>query len=306
MTRRLAEPLLALCTCAGVLFGASRLTAPAPSSLPQDSSRTTVADASGELLPRGPRRCIVSASTVSDRLVLELVGADALCAVATPPTCERPWCLPLRGKPRVTTLDDLETLVRLSPDLVITANPGAPARLLRLREAGLPVFDLGPSAGVASLEAATRSLGAVLAAESTAHAYWARFVRRMRTIAPPEGVRPRALYLGLYGSTLVGGARDTSWHDVLEAAGLRDAAEDRSGWPSWSALDVAERNPSVIVTEPGMASRLCGREGIAETEACRRGRIAEVDADLLGDPGPTMLEAAEALANRIAELSERR
>jgi ABC-type hemin transport system substrate-binding protein len=78
------------------------------------------------------------------------------------------------------------------------------------------------------------------------------------------------------------------------------------GWPSWSALDVAERNPSFIVTEPGMGARLCARDGIAQTEACARGRIAEIDADLLGDPGPTMLEAAEALANRIAELSEYR
>lgn len=307
MKRDALEAILALCTILGVATGATRL---APSVAIEASSaapRTSVRDASGADVPRGPRRCIVSASTVSDRVVLELVGAGALCAVATPERCERPWCASLRGKPRITTLDDLEALVRLEPDLVITANPGAPARLLRLREAGLPIFDIGPSTGVASLGEATRALGRVLDVEAVAESYWGRFMRRMSSVAPLTAKeRPRALYLGLYGSTLVGGARDTSWHDVLEAAGLHDAAEDRTGWPSWSAVDVAERNPNVIVTEPGMGARLCSRDGLAQTEACTLGRVAEVDADLLGDPGPTMLDAAEALANRIAELSERR
>ena len=305
MTRGTAELFLALCTGFGVLAGAARLAPREASPASKSAPGETVRDAFGAAVLRGPRRCIVSASTVADRLVVELVGAQALCAVATPERCDRPWCGAFRGKPRITTLDDLEGLVRLAPDLVITANPGAPARLLRLREAGLPVFDLGPSTGMQSLEQATRSLGRVLAAEPTAEAYWARFARRVRNVAPSVEDRPRALYLGLYGGTLVGGARDTSWHDVLEAAGLHDAADDRSGWPTWSAVDVATRNPSVLVTEPGMSARLCAREGIAQTEACARGRIAEIDADLLGDPGPTMLDAAEALADRIAELSAR-
>jgi iron complex transport system substrate-binding protein len=306
LKRAVAEVLVAVCTVLGVVVGASKL---APATAPSRHEATPherVQDASGAEVVRGPKRCIVSASTVSDRLIVELVGADALCAVATPERCERPWCAAIRGKARVTSLDDLETLARLKPDLVVTANPGAPARLLRLREAGLPVFDLGPSTGMRSLEAATYALGRVLAAEPVAAAYWARFSRRMRTVATPVDARPRALYLAIYGSTLVGGARDTSWHDVIEAAGLRDAADDRSGWPSWSAVDVAERNPSFLVTEHGMGARLCAREGLARTEACARGQVAEIDADLLGDPGPTMLEAAEALANRVAELSARR
>ena len=105
---------------------------------------------------------------------------------------------------------------------------------------------------------------------------------------------------------MAGGARDTSWHDVIESAGLTDAASDRVGWPSWTAIDVAERNPAWIVTERGMGALLCNREGIAGTEACLSGRVAEIDGDLLSDPGPTMLDAAEALADRIAELSATR
>ena len=307
MKRSALEAMLAICTILGVAAGASKLAPRTTAEAPSRASHGFVRDASGTEIPRGPRRCIVSASTVSDRLVTELVGPQALCAVATPQRCTRPWCVALREKPRFSTLDDLALLTRVAPDLVITANPGPPARLLRLREAGLAVFDIGPGTGLESLREATRALGRVLDVEPVAEAYWSRFMRRMRSVAP-DGLadRPRALYLGLYGSTLVGGARDTSWHDVLETAGLRDAAEDRTGWPSWSAIDVAERNPSVIVTETGMGAALCARDGLSRTEACATGRIAEIDSDLLGDPGPTMLEASEALANRIAELSARR
>jgi iron complex transport system substrate-binding protein len=300
--RLAAEAAVVALTIVSVAAGVARLT-PAPLNEPSLLTAATVRDASGADLPVGPRRCIASASTVSDRLVVALLGPSSLCAVATPAVCERPWCAPLAGKPRVASLDDPGAIAALGADLVVTANPGAPARLLRLREAGLPVFDLGPSTGLPALVEATERLGELLGRREAARAYAARFARRMASVASPSTERPTALYLGLYGSVLVGGARDTSWHDVLEAAGFRDAAADRTGWPSWTPLDVAERDPAWIVTETGMGARLCARDGIASTTACRLGHVAEVDADLLGDPGPTMLEAAEALADRIAELS---
>ena len=301
MTPR-AEALLAVCTLSLTLLGTRSLTPATAPAVAAPSARTTT-DASGALFSRGSRQCIASASTVADRVLLALVGADHLCAVATPESCARPWCFELRGKPRVRTLDDVAALAALHADLIVTANPGTDARLIHLREAGLPVFDLGPSAGLEALHTATLRLGAVLDRDAAAASYWRRFSKRMATIADPTTTRPTALYLALYGSFLAGGARDTSWHDVLESAGLTDAASDRVGWPSWTALDVAERNPAWIVTERGMGPLLCAREGIAQTAACRAGRIAEIDGDLLSDPGPTMLDAAEALADRIAELS---
>lgn len=301
MTAR-TEAVLAVCTLSLALLGTRSLTPAAPATTVAPSARTAI-DASGAVFSAGSRRCIASASTVADRVLLALVGADHLCAVATPETCTRPWCLELRGMPRVKTLDDVTALAALHADLIVTANPGTAARLIHLREAGLPVFDLGPSAGLDALHAATLRLGAVLDRDAAAASYWSRFSRRMATIADPTRPRPTALYLALYGSYLAGGARDTSWHDVLESAGLTDAASDRSGWPNWTALDVAARNPTWIVTERGMGTLLCARDGIAQTAACRAGRIAEIDGDLLSDPGPTMLDAAEALADRIAELS---
>jgi iron complex transport system substrate-binding protein len=307
MNRTALELVVAAGTVAGVIAGVRALAPAAPSRAPLVAALAESAeDATGASFPAGPRRCIASASTVADRLVVALVGEGALCAVATPVSCTRPWCAAFAGKPRLTNLDDVNALAALHPDLVVTANPGTPGRIVRLRDAGLPVFDLGPATGLHALEESSRRLGAVLGRPEVAEALWGRFQRRLEAVRPVTTERPSGLYLGLYGNVLVGGAGDTSWHDVLEAAGLRDAAADRTGWPSWTALDVAERNPAWIVTEPGMGALLCAREGIAAIDACRRGHVAEIDADLLSDPGLTMLDAAEAVADRIAELSARR
>ncbi len=148
--------------------------------------------------------------------------------------------------------------------------------------------------------ALTQLLGRDLFGQSTrAEAFWRRFSGRMTSAAAPSPERPSGLLLALYGSFVAGGARDTRWHDVLTAAGLADAASDRVGWPTWTPIDVLARHPEYIVTETGMGALLCAREGIATTPACLRGHVLEVDADLLSDPGPTMLDAAEALADLV-------
>ncbi len=299
------EQLLALCTLFFSLLGTRAFMPSAVNpTVSADKPAATVTDASGTVFTSGPRRCIASASTVADRLVSAIAGPQFLCAVASPEACVRPWCREFQGKKRIKSLDNLSALADLHADLILTTNPGSPARLMRLREADLPVFDLGPATGLESLRSATTALGAVLGRQSRAEAFWRRFSRRMATVADDtRSPRPTALFLGLYGSLLAGGARDTSWHDVIEAAGLTDAASDRVGWPSWTAIDVATRHPDYIVTETNMGALLCAREGVASTPACRHGHVIEIDGDILSDPGLTMLDAAEAIADGIAPLS---
>jgi len=85
---------------------------------------------------------------------------------------------------------------------------------------------------------------------------------------------------------------------VLEHAGLRDGAAEAGfdGWPELTPEQVLAINPQYLVTRPGMGSVLCGRDALSALRACRRPHgVLEVDGMLLDDPGPTILEAAEAL-----------
>jgi iron complex transport system substrate-binding protein len=108
--------------------------------------------------------------------------------------------------------------------------------------------------------------------------------------------RKRGMYLSIYGARLFGGSAGTSYHDVLVSAGLVDAAASYGESPQYSTEQVLALDPDVIVTNDGMRGRICEHGGLGSLRACGSPeRIVEIENELLGDPGPAMLDAAEAV-----------
>lgn len=272
---------------------------------PARSSSESLRDATGVAVPVAPYARVVSASTVADQVLLELVARDRVAALTaygarTSPT---PWRYV--GVPTIDALDDLEAILALEPDLVVVSNVASSRRVARLREAGLRVFDLGPMGGRGTLLEDVRQLAALLAVPARGEALAERFARRLDAVAPPPGPdAPRALYVQRLGAELYGGAAGTSYHDVLEAAGLRDAAAEagREGWPRYAAEELLALDPDLLVTPAGGEEAVCRFPGLDALRACRGGRVLAVDDALLGDPGFGMLGAAEALVDAQARL----
>jgi iron complex transport system substrate-binding protein len=118
----------------------------------------------------------------------------------------------------------------------------------------------------------------------------------------PRAERKRALYLAIYAGKLYGGTRGTSYHDVLTAAGLMDIAAERySGWPQYDPEQLLQLDPPLIVTETGMGSQLCNDVWLRRLSVCTgsRSQLVEISNSLIGDPGLRMLDAAEALHDRV-------
>ncbi len=240
---------------------------------------------------------ILSGSSVTDRLLLELCEPDRVIAFTAYGAEHSPFAHQYAGKITTVTAGDVERIVALKPDLYLTTSFGDPGKLARLREAGVEVFDLGDTRGVESLLASARTVAALIGHPERGERFAKNFARRFdhiaARIAPAE--RRRAIYLALYADQFFGGAAGTSYHDVLTHAGLVDAAAERySNWPQYSTEQVVALDPEVIVTKPGMRATLCGRAVLSTLKACRPGGvIVEVANDLLDDPGPSMQEAAE-------------
>jgi iron complex transport system substrate-binding protein len=153
---------------------------------------------------------------------------------------------------------------------------------------------------VVSLLPNIRSIGELIGAPVRAARYAQQLQERLRKVALEEAGRPhpRALYLSIYGDKLFASGADTSYHDVLGYAGLRDAAAlaGLRGWPELSAERVLTLDPDVLITRTGMAPLLCRHPGLDQLRVCRGGgRRIELEGALLDDPGPALLEAAEAL-----------
>lgn len=305
--------LLALLTAlliAGV--ATARLTRPdgAPATLPAlethggvatvtlPDGRLAVRDAHGTPIPLARYTRIASLGMESDALLSELCERDRLVAAST--YHRGVVVLRLAGLPRLPGLDDLEAVLRLEPDLVLVSS-GADQldRIARLRQAGLTVCDLGSQRGLASLLPNARLLGVLIGADERAARFVASFTTRLGNVAarlPADAPRPRALYVGVYGRDLYGGGDGTSYHDLITAAGLRDAAEGRfSGWPKLSIEEVIAIDPDVLVLATGSATTLRALPGAEAIRAVVDGRLLVLDEGLLEDPALGLLDAAEAL-----------
>jgi iron complex transport system substrate-binding protein len=240
---------------------------------------------------------IVSTSVVTDRLLLELVEPERILAFSDS-SAQSPWAYRYAGKPTVAGLGALEPLIALKPDLVLMSRFGGPGRVAKLRAAGIEVFDLGELHGVSSLAPIIRWVGELVGHTERAEELVHTFERRLKSVASTLGNRPRrsAIYLAVIGPTLIGGTTGTSYHDVLEAAGLVDAAAGRfKDWPQYTAEPIMAMNPELLVTKEGMGNALCAYPGLEQLRACAPGHVIELPAGLIEDPGLTILEAAERL-----------
>jgi iron complex transport system substrate-binding protein len=258
-------------------------------------------DHGGHATPLRPYARILSGSTVTDQLLVELCERDRIVAFTAYGAAHHPNAA-FAGVPTHPGLSSIELVTSLKPDLVITNHVGDPKILARLREQGLEVFDLGELRGASTLVPDVLAVGELVGHPEAAASYARRFARRLAHVAPEafstkESERPTSLYVTLYGTQLSGGASGTSYHDVIVAAGLRDVATPRyHDWPLYTSEDLLEMDPDTVTTLEGTASRFCRHPGLERLRVCRgKGRILELRSDLIGDPGPRMLEAAEAL-----------
>jgi iron complex transport system substrate-binding protein len=258
-----------------------------------------IRDAAGEIAPLAQYRRIASASVIADHVLWELCEPERLIAVSQRTKESARFGYRHRERGAITSPADLELILALDPDLLFINHFGDPRYVARLREHGIAVFDLGEMRGVETLLPNIRVIGALLGVSERAEALAQAFERRLHAIAPgtAKGDRPRALYLSTYGKQLYGGAAHTSYDDVLRFAGLANvAAPLHRGWPALSPEQVLSLDPDVLVTKRAMGAELCGFPGLELLRPCRgQGRIVELDAELIDDPGLPILDAAEAL-----------
>ncbi len=261
--------------------------------------RPALRDARGTPVALGGYRRVISLALAADQLLLELCEPERViaCSAYGPPEA----AFRLGGRPRLHGLDDLEAVLALHGDLVLlSSSAGDAVRIERLRAAGMAVFDLGDQGGLDSLCADALTIGALLGSGERAQRLVATLRRRMAGVAarlPAGAVRRRALVVTVVGPALFGGTVGTSYHDVLDAAGLVDAAAARyHGWPQYRAEELIALAPAVIVTATGMGDALRRMPGLSAMAALREpGGVIELDGDMLSDSGPGMLACAEAL-----------
>jgi len=259
-------------------------------------------DLVGTPIPRRDYRRIISASTVSDAVLVEICEPDRVVAFGAYGEGRGARGFRYAGKPTIEHLEDLERVLAFRADLILVNGTADPRPVARLRGAGLVVFDLGETRGLSTLIPQIHAIAEMLGHPERGESFARAIVEQMTAVAAdvPPSARKRGMYLSVYGDTILGGAKATSYADVLSAAGVLDAASAYRNWPRYNAEQVLMMDPEVIVTNTGMRPRICGRPGLSMLSACKTpDHIVEVDGSLLGDPGPSMIDAARVIRTAL-------
>jgi iron complex transport system substrate-binding protein len=261
-----------------------------------------LADAGGALVPIRPYRRIASGGSVADELLLRLAEPERIVALSRYGHQHSRDAQLYGARDTLSGALELERLRRLRVDLLILNHMGSPAELARARDLGVIVFNLGEMRGLATLLPNIAAVAALLGEPERGARLAAQLERRMRAVAAdiPAHARKRALYASAHGGQLFGGARRTSYHDVLNAAGLIDvAAAQFEDFPHYDPEQLLALDPDVVVTQHESVGLLCRSAGLDHLRACREHGVVGMDDALLGNPGLGMLEAAEELRERV-------
>lgn len=261
------------------------------------AGRRGLRDATGHVIELKSYRRILAASTIADRLLHELAEPDRVVGVTAYGREHSPWAYQQADKPVLSGVDNVEAVLTVRPDLVVLNSFGQTAKVTRLRERGIEVFDLGEMRGAEMLVRNIHVVALLLGHPERGERLAKMWQRRFDAVDGSLGsrARKRAIYVSSYGGKMFGGTRGSSYGDILSAAGLIDAAATAyEGWPQYSAEELLRLDPDLIVTKPGMGAEVCRIAGLQQLRVCQHADgFIEVDGTVLDDPGLAMLDAAE-------------
>lgn len=290
-----------IATCWGVLLCTVLLAAgtAAAASFPDMLGRSVS-------VPEGPLRLVSLAPSLTETAFALGRGA---WVVGVSESCDYPPAA--RSRPKVGSIaaPNLEQIVRLEPDLILTsAEANTRETLSQLERLRLPVFAVKPES-MEDILTSIKLLGAALKAEVAASVI--REIRahmasvRQRVADRP---RPRVLYL-IWADPPIAAGPATFIHDLLEQAGGVNAVQERStrylalGWE-----EIVARKPEVILVAAHQGGKN-GREASQGNQAVwgswqsvpavKAGRVVFVPGDTTLRPGPRVAEGVEQLARAI-------
>jgi len=274
------------------------------------NGQLALVDAGGYAVVLRNYRQIASGTSLADDLLLALAEPERIAMLTRYGREHKRDAHRYGDRPSFGGPTDLELLKRKGVDLLVINHLGAPAELARAREIGIEVFNLGEMRGLVTLLPNIAAVATLLGDPARGTRLAESLVRRMRRVAAdvPAQSRKRAIYVSAYGGQLFGGGLRSSYHDVLTAAGLIDAAAGKfSDFPRYEPEHLLLMDPEIVVTTPASVALFCRISGLANMRACAHdGRgIVGIDDALLGDPGLSMLEAAEELRERVYGPTER-
>jgi iron complex transport system substrate-binding protein len=253
-----------------------------------------------------PQR-IVSLAPSHTETIYALGLSDRLVAVTD--YCDYPP--EAKEKPSIGgfSTPNIEEVVAMNPDLVLATVIHQSEIIPQLEARGLTVVAVNPTTLDGVLDSITL-IGKVTGAEKEAASLVADMRKRIDAVTGktgnlPEAQKPRVLYIVWHDPLMAAGA-GTLHDELIRTAGGINVAGDLESYATISLEAVIADNPQVLVAGIGMGTGedlpyqfITTDERLGETDARQNGRVYAIDTDLVGRPGPRIVEALEQFASFI-------
>jgi len=208
---------------------------------------------------------------------------------------------------------NVEVLLALAPDLVISSGLEKPEVLAILRQANIRVVNVQPRGFMASFPELFDAIGAIGEATqrtAEAQAVVARMQTELAAVAArtseiEQSQRPR-VFVEIDQTPLMTAGAGSFLDDLIVRAGGRNVAHEiDAAYPCIDPEQVILWNPDVILVAhsnaPGEAAkRLAEHIGWSQMAAVQQRRIIDdINPDLLFRPGPRLVEGVKLWAERL-------
>jgi iron complex transport system substrate-binding protein len=220
-----------------------------------------------------------------------------------------------RSIPRVSGFGtpNIENLIALSPDLVISCGLEKPEVLNMLQQSGIRAVNVQPSGFIASfpeLYDAIRKVGDVTGRADEARAVVAKMQSELDAVAARmskiDEAKRTQVFVEIEASPLMTAGAGSFIDDMITRAGGRNVAHEiHDAYPRIDPEQVIAWNPELILVAHGgapgeAAKRLTEHIGWSNVAAVRRRRIIDdIDPDLLFRPGPRLPDGVKVLAEKM-------
>ena len=236
---------------------------------------------------------LVYAAGAGDRVVGVVKGTD--------------YPVPVRELPVIgdATALDLERIVMLAPDLVVTWPWTTPAEVAWLRGRGIAVFDADPRT-IDGIAVDIERLGALAGTPAVASEASRRLRERVARLAQDVDDRPRlrVFYQISDAPLFTLGGRHLVSQAIARCGGENVFASLTIPAPQVSVEAVLAADPQAIVAGTDRAVRPAWLDAWSRWPALgavRYGNLFAVDADLLHRPGPRFVDGIEQLCRTLAQ-----
>ncbi|GHU24901.1 ABC transporter substrate-binding protein [Spirochaetia bacterium] len=193
---------------------------------------------------------------------------------------------------------NVERILLLKPDLVILSGDMHERINRILEQVGIRTCAVEPRT-IDEVMQTISLIGILTGTEAGASHVIATMQEKFRRASVRVSSRPRVLWI-LFPDPLMTVGGSSFVNEVLNRAGAENIFGDMlEAWPVVSVEQVAIRGPEWILTgsdQPDLYAWLGQRSGFRSLDPVRKGRVAQIDADIVYRYGPRLADAVEYIA----------